>query len=35
MRGLGRAVTAEPEIIPGWARGDLIIGSTLIDIKTG
>jgi len=28
-------VTAGPEFIPGWARGDLIIGTTLIDIKAG
>lgn len=35
LRCLGSVTAAEPEFVPGWARGDLILGSTLIDIKTG
>lgn len=34
LRCLGSVTAAEPEFVPGWARGDLILGSTLIDIKT-
>jgi hypothetical protein len=35
LRWLGSMTAAEPEFAAGWARGDLILGSTLIDIKTG
>lgn len=35
LQSLGTMAVAEPEFIPGWARGDLILGTTLIDIKTG
>jgi hypothetical protein len=35
LQSLGTMAAAEPEFIPGWARGDLILGNTLIDIKTG
>jgi hypothetical protein len=35
LQSLGTMAAAEPEFSPGWARGDLILGSTLIDIKTG
>ena len=33
MLNLGRRVILEPEIVPGFAHADLIIGRTLVDVK--
>ena len=35
LRDLGNLTADEPEFVPRWAREDLILGNTLIDIKTG
>jgi hypothetical protein len=34
LRSIGSMTVAEPEFVPEWARGDLILDSTLIDVKT-
>lgn len=35
LRSIGTMTVAEPKFVPGWARGDLILATALIDVKTG